>query len=59
MQGGRDVYEIGVLRQTETHTGLVGRDAPGLDPHKYGDAASRVVPLYENKNRKSMLDFHG
>ena len=27
-QGGRDVYEIGVLRQTETRTGLVGRDAP-------------------------------
>ena len=53
------MYEIGVLRQTETHTGLVGRDAPGLDPHKYGDAAGRVVPPYENKNRKSGIDFHG
>ena len=53
------MYEIGVLRQTETRTGLVGRNAPGLDPHKYGDAAGRVVPPYENKNRKSSIDFHG
>ncbi len=42
---------------TEINLRLVERDAPGARSSKYGNAAGRVVPPYENNSGKSEIDF--